>query len=152
MLGAVVWRRQLSEQSTLRYGLCGDSRFGGYEVYPTASVDWQLNADLSVELGFPTTRLTYALSDTLRSSLQVAPAGNGWHVRSADFAESSDVEFEATLLEWSFRWELRERLSLMASIGRLFDGRYEATLSDDRRVRASAKEATRLGASIAWRW
>lgn len=152
LLGAVVWRRELSELSVLRYGLCTDSRFGGYKIYPTLGVDWQPSPKLSVELGFPKTRVTYALSDAFSSSLQVAPAGNEWHVRSADFARSSDVEFRATLVEWAISWELRERFSLTASIGRLFDSRFEATLPGDRRVRASAEDATRLGAKIAWRW
>jgi hypothetical protein len=152
LLGAAVWRRALSEQSVLRYGLCVDSRLGSYRVYPTLGVDWHPNRDVRVELGFPTSRLSYALSETVSSSLQVEPAGNEWHVRSADFARSSDVEFEATLVEWTISWELREGLSLTASIGRLFDSWFEATLPDDRRVRASAEDATRLGAAIAWRW
>ncbi len=152
LLGAAVWRRQLSEQAVLRYGLCADSRFGSHKLYPTLSVDWQPNPDLRVELGFPRTRLSYLLSDEITSSVQVLPAGNEWHVRSADFANSSDVEFEATLVEWTVSWQVRERLSLAASIGRLFDGQYEAKLADDRRVRASAEDVTRLGVGIAWRW
>ena len=152
LLGAVVWRRPLSEQSVLRYGLCADSRFGSHRVYPTLGVGWQPNRDVHIELGFPKTRVTYALSDAFSSSLQVEPAGNEWHVRSADFARSSDVEFRATLVEWTISWESRERFSLTASIGRLFDSRFEATLPDERRVRASAEDATRLGARVSWRW
>lgn len=152
LLGAVVWRSTLSEQSALRYGICADSRFGGHRVYPTIGVDWQPRPDLRIELGFPMTRLSYALSDAVSSSLQVAPVGNEWHVRSADFSSSSDVAFEATLVEWTFSWRLREQLSLTASVGRLFDSGYDATLPAGRRVQASAEDATRLGAAIAWRW
>lgn len=152
LLGAAVGRRTLSEQSVLRYGLCVDSRLGSYRGYPTLSVDWQLSPDWHLELGFPRTRLSFAWSELVSSTLQVAPAGNEWHVRSADFAESSDVEFEATLLEWTVSWQVHRRLSLTASIGRLFDSGYEATLPDGRRVRALAEDANRLGAAIAWRW
>ena len=152
LLGAAVWRRGLSERAVLSYGLCADSRFGSYKLYPTLGVDWQVSPDLLVELGFPQTRLSYLLSDTVSSSLEIAPSGNEWHVRSADFASSSDVEFEATLLEWTISWQLRKRLSLTASIGRLFNSRYEATLADGSRVGASAEDAMRLGAAFAWRW
>ncbi|MDJ0918078.1 MAG: hypothetical protein QNJ05_09955 [Woeseiaceae bacterium] len=152
LLGAVVWRTGLSEQAVLRYGVCADSRLGRYKLYPTLGVDWQPSPDLRVELVIPKTRLSYKFSDTVSSSLQAAPAGNEWHVSSADFANRSDVEFEAILLEWTISWRIRDRLSLTARIGRLLDGEYEATLVDGRRVRASVEDANRLGASIVWRW
>jgi hypothetical protein len=150
LLGAAVWRRGLSRSTTLRYGVCADSRLGRYRVYPTLGLDWRPGRDLRVELGFPVTRLSYGAASRLGTSFTVAPAGNEWHVRSADLARSSDLKVEATLLEWTVSWQAYENLAVSASIGRLLRGEYDATLPDDRRVRATDDDVTRLGVSVRW--
>ena len=38
LLGALVWTRNLSNRTTLRFGVCGDHRFGGFALYPSISV------------------------------------------------------------------------------------------------------------------
>jgi hypothetical protein len=152
LLAALVWSRKLSERATLRYGVCGDSRFGGYEIYPSIGIDWRPHADLVVELGFPTTRLTYQPLPKINFSLRIAPHGNEWHVKSKDMQKKSQLVFEASLLEWAVNWQARKRLTITASVGRLFHNRYDVTLLDDNRLRLSDDSVTRIGATLEWRF
>ena len=152
ILAAFVWSRKLSERATLRYGVCGDSRFGSYEIYPSISIDWRPHADLMVELGFPTTRLTYQALPNISLSLQVAPDGNEWQVKNEDMERQSKLVFEASLIEWAVNWQARTRLTISASVGRAFHNRYDVTLSDDSRVRLSDDSVTRIGAALKWRF
>lgn len=152
LLGALVWTRSLSKRTTLRYGVCGDHRFGGYEVYPSINIDWRPHADWTIELGYPTTRVTYSASKAFDSSLLITPDGNEWHVRDKGMEKQSQLIYEASLVEWAFRWQASTRIAISASVGRQFDNRYELTLVDDRRVRVSSDSVTRIGASLVWRF
>jgi hypothetical protein len=152
LLAAVVWSRKLSEQATLRYGVCGDNSFGRYEIYPSIGIDWRPHADLTVELGFPTTRLTYQAQPNINLSLRISPDGNEWHVESRDMERQSQLISQATLLELEINWQARKRLTIIASIGRLFNNRYDVTLVDDTRVRLSHDPVTRIGAGLEWRF
>lgn len=152
LLAALEWSRKLSERTTLRYGVCGDNRFGSYKIYPSISVDWRPHTDLIFELGFPTTRLTYQPLAHFSSSLRIAPSGNEWLVKSKDMERQSQLLFEATLLEWTVNWEAHEQFTVSASIGRLIHSRYDVTLVDDSRARLSSDSVTRIGAALEWRF
>ncbi len=152
LLTALVWSRQLSDRVDLRYGVCGDHRFGHYEIYPLVSVDWRPHADWTVELGFPTSQLTYQVSTNLTSSLQITPDGNEWFIKDKALAKQSQVVYEARLLEWAFNWQAHKHLMITASVGRQFHNRYEMTLLDDSRVRLRSDSVTRIGAALAWRF
>ena len=152
LLAALVWSRQLSDRMSLRYGVCGDHRFGRYEIYPLISVAWQPHADWTVELGFPASQLTYRVSRSLTSSLRIAPDGNEWYVRDKSLQKRSRLVYEARMLEWAFNWQAHEHIVMTASVGRQFHNRYEMTLLDDSRVRLSSDAVTRIGAALAWRF
>ena len=152
LLAALVWSRQLSDRMSLRYGVCGDHRFGRYEIYPLISVAWQPHADWTVELGFPASQLTYRVSASLTSSLRIAPDGNEWYVRDKSLQKRSRLVSEARMLEWAFNWQAHEHIVMTASVGRQFHNRYEMTLLDDSRVRLSSDAVTRIGAALAWRF
>ena len=152
LLAALVWSRQLSDRVDLRYGLCGDHRFGSYEIYPLVSVDWKPHADWTIELGFPTSQVTYQVSGSLTSSLRIAPDGNEWFIKDKSLAKQSQVVYEARLLEWTFNWQAHKRFTVTASVGRQFHNRYEMTLLDDSRVRLRSDSVTRIGAALAWRF
>ena len=152
LLAALIWTRSLSNHTTLRYGVCGDHRFGGYEVYPSINIDWQPHADWTIELGYPTTRVTYSASKALDSSLLITPDGNEWHVRDKVMEKRSQLVYDAWLVEWAFRWKASPHIAISASVGRQFDNRYELTLMDDRRVRVSSDSVTRFSAALAWRF
>lgn len=152
LLAALEWSRKLSERTTLRYGVCGDNRFGGYKIYPSISVDWQPHAELMIELGFPTTRLTYQPLPNFNTSVRIAPSGNEWLVKSKDMERQSKLLFEATLLEWAVNWQAHTRFTISASVGRLIHSQFDVTLVDDSRARLSSDSVTRIGAALEWRF
>lgn len=152
VLAALVWSRNLSDRVTIRYGVCGDNRFGSYEIYPSIGIGWRLHSDWTIDLGFPTTRLTYQGSRNINSSLRITPNGNEWHVKNKSMEKQSQLVYEALLLEWAFNWQAYEHFTITASIGRQFHNRYDLTLLDDSQTRLSSDSVTRIGAGLAWRF
>jgi len=152
LLAALVWSRQLSDNVDIHYGLCGDHRFGSYQVYPLVSVDWQPHPDWKIELGFPASQLSYQVSKRLVSLLRISPDGNEWYVRDESLEKQSQLVYEAYTLKWAFNWQAHERVTLTASVGIQFHNRYEMTLLNDSRVRLSSESVARAGAALAWRF
>ncbi len=152
LLAAIVWSRELSDRTQLRYGLCGDHSFGKYAVYPSITFDWRPGPDLSIQLGVPVTRLAYEASRAVELSLQVSPDGNEWQVKSKDLAKQSRLVVRALLIEWALRWQASEHVGVTVGVARAFENRYEVTLLDDRRVALSQDAATRVGAALDWRF
>ncbi len=152
LLAALIWSRQLSDQATLRYGLCGDTRFGEYELYPSISVAWQPHPDWMLELGFPSTKVSYQATRSIGSSLRLAPDGNEWYVKDKGLEQDSQFVYEALLAEWAVNWEAHPKLTFTASVGRQFDIDYEVTLIDGIATRLSADSTTRFGAALKWRF
>lgn len=150
LLAAMVWSSRVSDQLGLSYGICGDHRLGGYQVYPVINFDWQLRPDLRIELGFPTSQLSYEVTKRFNFLVRISPNGNEWYVKSENLEKSSKLVYEAYLLEWAFNWRLHQHFMFTASVGRDFDGQYEMTLLDDSRVRLSIDPATRVGVALAW--
>lgn len=150
LLAAFVWDRQMSDRLGLRYGICGDHRFGKYLVYPVISVNWQPHPDWRIELGIPTSQLSYQVSEGLTVLLRILPNGNEWYVKDKSLEKHSQLVHEAYLLEWVFNWRAHKHFMLTASIGREFHSRYEMTLLDENRVRLSNDPTARLGVALAW--
>jgi len=150
LLAALIWERQLDEHRTLSYGICGDHRFGDYQIYPAVSASWQPHPSWSLEFGFPRSQLTFQASKSLTSVLRIEPNGNEWHVKDKSLQKDSQLLYEAYLLEWAFNWRAHEHLMLSASVGREFDRHYELTLLDDSEVRLPGDAATRIGVALAW--
>jgi hypothetical protein len=152
LLAALVWSKHVSDRINLRYGVCGDHRFGSYKIYPLISVGWQPHADWTLDLGFPTSKLSYQISRSLGSSLRFTPDGNEWHVRDKSLEKQSQLIYEAYLLEWAFDWQAHKRFTIRASVGRQFHNRYQMTLLDESRVQLSSDAFTRIGAALTWRF
>ena len=150
VLASVVWGRQMSDRLSLRYGVCGDHRFGGYRVYPLISANWQPHPDWRIELGFPTSQISYRITERLASSLRIAPNGNEWYVKDRSLQKHSQLTHEAYVLDWQFNWLANEHFMLTASVGREFHSRYELTLQDESSVRLSSDPASRIGVALAW--
>jgi hypothetical protein len=150
LLAAVVWSRQSSERLSFRYGICSDHRFGRYAVYPSIGIDWQLHPDWTIDLGFPSSRLTYQVSNNLDSVLGIAPDGNEWHVMDSELQRQSRFVYESLLLEWVVNWKTQEHLVVTFGVGRQFHNRYEMTLIDDSRVHVRGDPVTRVGLALAW--
>lgn len=150
LLVAVVRNQQLSERVGLRYGICGDHRFGGYRVYPAIGFRWQGHPDWTVDVGFPDSQLSYQASRRIATSLRLTPNGNEWYVKDKSLDKYSRFAYSASLAQWALDWRVHEDLVLSASIGKEFARRYEMTLTDDRRVRLDSKAGVRLGIAVAW--
>lgn len=150
LLAAMVWSRQVSDQLSLNYGICADHRLGGFQVYPVFGFDWRPHPDWRIELGFPTSQLSYEVTKTFDFLLRVSPNGNEWYVKDKSLKKNSKVIYDAYVLEWVLNWRLHQHFMLSASLGREFDSRYEMTLFDEGRVRLFSDPATRVGAALAW--
>ena len=150
LLAAFVWGWQTSDRLRLRYGICGDHRFGEYHVYPVISVNWQPHPDWIIEFGFPTSQVSHQVTKSLTSSLRIVPNGNEWYVKDKSLSKHSQLVYEAYLLEWAFNWRAHRHFMLTASVGREFHSRYEMTLLNENRVRISSDAATRVGVALTW--
>ena len=152
VLAAAVWTRHLSEQLGVQFGICGDHRFGEFEVYPTASLLWQPNANWHLQLGFPDSTLSYRFSDWFSSSLHIGPDGHEWYVEDSSRTFDSDFVYEAYLAELTFDWTFTKDFTLSAGIGRQFDNQYEFVLQDRSAVRLTSEPVTRISAAVEWRF
>ena len=152
LLAALIWGKRLSDRVSLRYGICGDHRFGDYQVYPLLSVQWQFHPDWNAQLGFPTSQLSYQLSPKLSTSIRIAPDGNEWFVLDKTLTNNSQFVYEAYALEWTFAWALGKSFVISASVGRQFHNRFEMTLLDQSRVHLTGDPVTRVGAALEWRF
>jgi len=150
LLAAAVWKRRISDRADLHYGVCGDHRFGAYQIYPVITSTWRVHPDWTIEVGFPVSQITHRFSKNLTSLLRVAPNGNEWFVKDKSLTKHSQLVYEAYVLEWAFIWRARKNLALTASVGRDFRRRYEMTLLDETRVRLSADAANRVGINLGW--
>lgn len=150
LMAAIVWSRQVSDRLGLNYGLCGDYRLGGFQVYPMIGFKWQPDPDWKIEIGFPASQLSYELSNNVSSWLRISPDGNEWYVRDKSLEKDSRLIYEAYLLELVFNWRLSQHFTISGSVGSEFDARYEATLLDESRVRVQNHSAARIGVALAW--
>jgi len=152
LLAALVWGRQLSARTSLRYGLCGDHRFGEYRVYPLVSIQLQPHPDWVVRLGFPVSQFTYQLSGPLRTTVRLGPDGNEWYVQNRPLTADARFVYVSYALTWAFDWQFHDDFSLTLSAGRQFDQRIELTLADNSRVSFASNPVNRFGAALAWRF
>lgn len=150
LLFGIVARKEIGRQLAIDYGLCGDHRFGEYRVYPAAAIEWRPHPAWTLDVGFPKTRIAYAVTADLGSSLQIAPDGNEWHVKNRDFSAESDFVYEAVALEWITEWQPGNRLTLAVSLGRQLRNEYEMTLATGERVSVSSEPVDRVGFEVRW--
>jgi hypothetical protein len=149
---AVVWQRRLSEAVSVRYGLCGDDRFGDYRLYPAAAVEWQPHPDWKMDLGFPASRITYRIGGSLSTELRLEPDGSEWHVMNREFDHESLLIYESWAAEWRLALEAGSHLVIAASFGRQFRNRFEMTLQSGERIAIEGDDANRVGAEVQWRF
>lgn len=152
ILAALVWGRRLSERMSVHYGICGDHRFGEYEVYPVVSLLWQPHPDWTVAPGFPDSQLRYHISDALATDIRIFPDGNEWYVLDSSLTTRSKFVYESYAVEWSLDWKFLDDFTLSASVGRQLDNHYEMTLLDQSRVQLSSDPVTRVSVAVEWRF
>ena len=74
--GFARYRRPWTPSVDAYWGVCRDDRFGSTRLTPVFGVEWRVNDQLDVTLGFPDTRLTWRM----HPRLQIAgrhPSGGG---------------------------------------------------------------------------
>lgn len=152
LLVGLVATSRLSDALSVRYGVCGDHRFGEYRIYPALSAVWRPDPRWLLELGFPSSRVRFEPIEALSSSVSIAPDGNEWHVEDRELAAGSRFVYEAVALEWTIDWRVHPRLTLSLELGRQLDNRYEMTLANGERVAASGEPANRTGFGVRWRF
>lgn len=152
LLAALIWERPLNERWSFSFGICGDHRFGDYQVYPVVGASWQPHPSWNLEIGFPRSQLAIQVSNSVAAVIRIEPNGNEWYVKDNSLQKDSQLLYEAYVLEWELTWRTREHLMLSASIGREFDRHYDLTLLDESVVRLPADAATRIGVAFAWIW
>ena len=150
LLVAFVWDKQISDRLELRYGICGDHRLGEYQVYPVLGVNWRPHPDWLIELGFPSSTLSFAVTESLSSSLRITPNGNEWYVKDKSLDKHSQLVYEAYALEWAINWRTHEHFKLTASVSKDYGNQYEMTLRNENRVRLSNDPVARVGVALAW--
>jgi len=148
---ALVWQRQFSQTAGARYGLCGDTRFGRYRVYPTAVLEWQPHPAWQVDLGFPASRVTYRMSDALSTGLRATPDGSEWQVMNRNFDAESRLIYESYAIEWLVTLETGH-LTLAAGFGRQLQSEFEMTLQSGQRVTVDSEAVNRVSAELSWRF
>lgn len=152
LLAGLVATSRLSDALSLRYGVCGDHRFGEYRIYPALTAVWRPGPRWLLELGFPSSRVRFEPVEALSSTVSIAPDGNEWHVKDRELRAGSSFIYEAVALEWTIDWRVHPRLTLSLELGRQLDNRYEMTLADGRRVAVSGETANRTGFAVRWRF
>lgn len=149
---AIVWERPLSDNRTLRYGVCGDDRFGRYRILPAAVFAWRPHPDWELELGFPVTRVSFSIGDALRTGLAAMPDGSEWHVADRGFEAESTFVHEAYVVEWTVALDVGEHLSVAAGYGRQMGNRFRMTLASGERVEAEGEDVSRTRLEVRWRF
>lgn len=148
----LLWERQFSKRLDVRYGLCGDDRFGEYRLYPSAGVEWRPHPDWTLELGFPASAVTFRIGDSLSTEFRLEPDGSEWHVMDRDFDAESSFMYESWTADWKLAFEAGEHLVVAAGFGRQFRNRFEMTLQSGERIGIDGEAANRVGAEVRWRF
>jgi hypothetical protein len=152
LLFALAVQTRFSDHLSMNWGICGDHRFGEYEVYPIAAIAWRPHPAWELQLGFPVTRVRYDITEGISSALQLAPDGNEWHVMDREFENESRLVYESVAFEWVTSWRLGPHLSVSVSAGRQLRNRYALTLENGDRVHLSGAPANRFSAGLRWRF
>lgn len=149
---ALMWERSLSDTSRLRYGMCGDDRFGRYKILPAAVFEWQPHPDWKLDLGFPVSSVTFSIGETLRTGLVAMPDGSEWQVMNRNFDAESRFVHESYVVEWMVELDAGEHVSIAGGFGRQMGNRFEMTLESGERVEIEGEDVNRTRVELRWRF
>ena len=144
------YRRPWSPSVDGYWGVCRDDRFGSTRLTPVFGIEWRVNEQLDVTLGFPDARLIWRMHPRLRLQADIRPAGGRWRVYDDALVRRSPFTMES----WRLRVELAFRIAhaheLIIGGGREVQREFAFRLIDDADIRTGAGNATFTG--IGWRW
>jgi len=108
-----------------RAGAGYDDRFGDPQAYPVLAVLYR-QPRFGVEFGWPQTRVDWRPHERLLLQMDIAPAGEQWHVVSD---ERDGAEFDYTVEAWratlTAEWTFAQRWRLAAQLGSEFDRHHD---------------------------
>ena len=148
--GLVRQRRAWTPSVDGFWGVCRDDRFGTARPVAVIGIDWRVNDNLELMLGYPDTRLRWRLHPRLRLQADIHPAGGRWRVYDDALVRRSMF----TMASWRFRIELALQIThaheLIFGGGREVRRKFVFRLEDGNDLRTGASDTTFTG--IRWRW
>ncbi len=110
-------------------GLCGDYRFGDYQIYPLLGMDFR-NDKWSIQLTLPDINIKRTWKTNWHAQLSMGPDGKKWFVKNKTLSQSSDIIYKT----WFFGVSLNrdfQRWSSELSYKRNVNNHLRLTLQDD---------------------
>lgn len=130
---AAAWK--LGNGKLAQLGLAYDRSFGAPVVYPVAAVELSPDPRVRVRLAFPDPAVTWQPGKRHWLSARLFPAGQQWHVVSAEVEDDFDYEMEAYRAQLTWSWQVGRVLVVDLAAGLEFSRHHEFT--DDQRNRLS---------------
>ena len=148
--GFARYRRDWTPSVDGFWGVCRDDRFGTSHLTPVVGIDWRVNDNLELTLGYPDTRLHWRLHPRLRLQTGIHPAGGRWRVYDDALERRSLFATES----WRFSLEVALQVTrahqLIIGGGREVRREFAFRLEDGTDLRTRARDTTFTG--IRWRW
>jgi len=120
IMGLYKWNPEV----TLAIGAAYDSLSHDYRFVPLIGVDWQINPKWSAAIGFPSTAVTYAMTDNLTMALEASGSGGTFHVQedpapgiSPRSLAGSKLESTEVRLGYKVGWRINSTFSVSATTG-----------------------------------
>lgn len=138
--------------STLQWllGLCADHRFGHYQGYPVAGLEWQPGERWSLRLAYPDTSLSYRATPRLSLTLAAGPDGNQWQILDSDLDNRSRVVREAWLIEGQISWQLSRSVTLSISVGKAIEPQLQLSLERGAEVELDLDDSSYTALGLRW--
>ena len=148
--GFVRQRRPWTPSVDGFWGVCRDDRFGTTRLAPVLGIDWRVNDNLKLTLGYPDTRLHWRLHPRLRLRADIHPAGGRWRVYDDPLVRRSIFTMESWRLRLELALQITRAHELVIGGGHEVGREFAFRLEDGTDLRTSASDTTFTG--IRWRW
>ena len=148
--GFMRYRRAWTPSVDAFWGICRDDRFGTTRLQPVLGIDWRVNDELEMTLGFPDARLTWRMHPRWRLQADIHPAGGRWRVYDDALVRRSLFAMESWRLRVGLAFRITPAHELIISGGREVRRAFTFRLVDGTDVRTEASHAAFTG--IRWRW
>ena len=132
------------------WGICRDDRFGASRLTPVLGIDWRVNDDAELTLGYPHARLRWRLHPRLRLHADIHPAGGRWRVYDDALARRSMFALESWRLSLGLSLQVTPAHALIIGGGREVRRQFAFRLDDGTEIQTRAGDAAFAG--IRWRW
>lgn len=144
MWAGIIYKKELSQESSWLLGFRSDHRFGPYHIYPVAGFCWQPNADWRLQLALPDFSIHRFFSNGIKIKLFAEPDGNKWHVFSDDTTSSSDFIYNAIVTGLSIEWQINPTAWIEFRATKHSRQEFSFTLEDGTLVDTGAESSTGL--------